>query len=58
LRLLQNNTEYDYQNIIKFYELTKEPSNEYYIMILEYPDEGKLCDYFSELQWTKKYPWL
>ncbi|KAF0499939.1 kinase-like protein [Gigaspora margarita] len=56
LELLQNTT--DHPNIIKFYGVTKDPSNEYPIMVLQYPEGEYLCDYLrrrsSELQWTEK----
>ncbi|RIB10107.1 kinase-like domain-containing protein [Gigaspora rosea] len=56
LKLLQK-TDF-HPNIIKFYGVTRDPSSEYYSLVLQFIDGGNLHDYLSknnsELKWPKK----
>ncbi|KAF0458588.1 kinase-like protein [Gigaspora margarita] len=55
LQFLQNA---DHPNIVKFYGITKDPSSNYFVMILQSVEEGCLSDYlmknFSKLQWSRQ----
>ncbi|RIB25823.1 kinase-like domain-containing protein [Gigaspora rosea] len=55
LKFLQNAV---HPNIVKFYGITKDPSSNYYVMIMKSVDGGCLRDYlmknFSKLQWSRQ----
>ncbi|KAF0552577.1 kinase-like protein [Gigaspora margarita] len=48
-----------HRNIVKLYGVTKDPSEEYYKIILQFAEDGNLRDYLtkqlSNLKWTDKY---